>query len=212
MDDITFYHHGIKGQKWGLRRFQNKDGSLTNAGRKRYSDDGGSSEPKKQNRSLFSRKTSVKKKSSTSSKSDSKKDEEMEKKTKTTKVETLDGKSKTISEMSDQELQSAINRIRMEQTYLSMIQSKTPVTPERKNRGKEFVNKFIDEAIIPAAVGAGKNVLQKYIEKAANSALGLSTPQAKTAYQALKEQSDMLNFQVNIRNQKEKLKEKPKTS
>ena len=28
-------HHGIKGQKWGVRRFQNKDGSLTLAGRKR---------------------------------------------------------------------------------------------------------------------------------------------------------------------------------
>ena len=30
------YHHGIKGQKWGVRRFQNKDGSLTPAGRRRY--------------------------------------------------------------------------------------------------------------------------------------------------------------------------------
>jgi hypothetical protein len=29
------YHHGIKGQKWGVRRFQNANGSLTNAGRKR---------------------------------------------------------------------------------------------------------------------------------------------------------------------------------
>lgn len=29
-------HHGIKGQKWGVRRFQNEDGSLTAAGRKRY--------------------------------------------------------------------------------------------------------------------------------------------------------------------------------
>lgn len=33
------YHHGIKGQKWGVRRYQNKDGSLTPAGRKRYSPD-----------------------------------------------------------------------------------------------------------------------------------------------------------------------------
>ena len=32
------YHHGIKGQKWGVRRFQNKDGSLTPAGKKRYDD------------------------------------------------------------------------------------------------------------------------------------------------------------------------------
>jgi len=31
------YHHGIKGQKWGVRRFQNSDGSLTAAGKKRYS-------------------------------------------------------------------------------------------------------------------------------------------------------------------------------
>ena len=31
------YHHGIKGQKWGVRRFQNEDGTLTSAGKKRYS-------------------------------------------------------------------------------------------------------------------------------------------------------------------------------
>lgn len=30
------YHHGIKGQKWGVRRYQNEDGSLTEAGKKRY--------------------------------------------------------------------------------------------------------------------------------------------------------------------------------
>lgn len=33
------YHHGIKGMRWGKRRYQNSDGSLTPAGKKRYSDD-----------------------------------------------------------------------------------------------------------------------------------------------------------------------------
>ncbi|PNH20937.1 hypothetical protein B6K86_02450 [Lachnospiraceae bacterium] len=28
------YHHGIKGMKWGVRRYQNKDGSLTPAGKR----------------------------------------------------------------------------------------------------------------------------------------------------------------------------------
>lgn len=35
MYENELYHHGIKGQKWGVRRFQNKDGSLTKAGQKR---------------------------------------------------------------------------------------------------------------------------------------------------------------------------------
>lgn len=36
MSDYILCHHGIKGQKWGVRRFQKKDGSLTPAGKKRY--------------------------------------------------------------------------------------------------------------------------------------------------------------------------------
>lgn len=37
MDSNELYHHGIKGQKWGVRRYQFSDGSLTPAGKKRYS-------------------------------------------------------------------------------------------------------------------------------------------------------------------------------
>ena len=42
MDNNILAHHGIKGQKWGVRRYQNADGSLTPAGKKRYYNDDGS--------------------------------------------------------------------------------------------------------------------------------------------------------------------------
>lgn len=33
------YHHGVKGMRWGVRRYQNKDGSLISNGKQRYSDE-----------------------------------------------------------------------------------------------------------------------------------------------------------------------------
>lgn len=36
MTESELYHHGILGQKWGVRRFQNQDGSYTAAGKERY--------------------------------------------------------------------------------------------------------------------------------------------------------------------------------
>lgn len=35
--ESSLWHWGIKGMKWGVRRYQNKDGTLTEAGKKRYS-------------------------------------------------------------------------------------------------------------------------------------------------------------------------------
>lgn len=39
MENNTLNHHGTKGMRWGIRRFQRKDGSLTPEGKKRYNKD-----------------------------------------------------------------------------------------------------------------------------------------------------------------------------
>lgn len=42
--ETELYHHGVKGMKWGVRRYQNKDGSLTSEGRRREALDNKSKE------------------------------------------------------------------------------------------------------------------------------------------------------------------------
>ena len=53
MEYNELYHHGVKGMKWGVRRYQNKDGSLTSAGKKRY--DGESGDKSDRNKKIAKR-------------------------------------------------------------------------------------------------------------------------------------------------------------
>lgn len=54
METTELYHHGIKGMKWGIRRFQKKDGSLTPEGKKRYSENDNDSDSSNSSKSKTS--------------------------------------------------------------------------------------------------------------------------------------------------------------
>lgn len=136
-------HHGIKGMKWGVRRFQNKDGSLTPAGEKRRA----KLEAKIE-------KLGGKKKVDSDESGNS-----------GGKPSSSSGK-KSMSEMSDDELAKAINRARMEDAYNQLRPEPKP--PEKNAFAKQFVN----DAIKPAMINSGRklveNAMTKLIEKATN--------------------------------------------
>lgn len=46
------WHWGVKGMKWGVRRYQNANGSLTDAGKKRYDRDATTNDKKKKDNKL----------------------------------------------------------------------------------------------------------------------------------------------------------------
>lgn len=123
-DDDELSHHGILGMKWGRRRYQNKDGSLTPEGRKRYGDGDGDS-----NESYEDRKAKA-------IKSGSAKD-----------VMRFQG------DLTQQEMQFALSRIKWEKEMKSIEASET-VT------GKDRVDKFFDG--VKTATGYAGKAIQAY--------------------------------------------------
>lgn len=95
------YHHGILGQKWGVRRYQNEDGTLTAAGRRRYGED------LSQKRNAVNSAASIAREAGRVSKSF--------KNDKVTK-----NSEKKLSDMSDKELKDVLKRMNMEQQYVEL--------------------------------------------------------------------------------------------
>lgn len=132
-------HHGIHGMHWGVRRYQNKDGSLTAAGRKRIN----------QLDSEYQRLTG--KKLSKSSESNT--------------VKKTSAKPKKISEMTNEEIQEKINRIRLERTLESL-------TPKEISSGEKFA-KFIGDSTVKIAKERGIKVAGDLFEKKLREMTGL---------------------------------------
>ena len=128
-------HYGIRGMRWGIRRYQNSDGSLNTVGRKRYSTG--------KHHSIFTRKK-------TTSKVKTKPAEEKQ-------------KQKSVSEMSDAELNAFLNQKRLEQQYYQLM-----ATPQKKSavtKGKEIVGKALENAAQDTLTQIAKYAMAKSVNK-----------------------------------------------
>lgn len=126
--DNELYHFGIKGMRWGVRRYQNPDGSLTNAGKKR-----------------------LKKGHASNEETDS-----------SNKPSTKSSSTKTVKDMSDDELRQAINRLQLEQQYKNL-------SPKNVSKGKKFIDTVKNDVLKPAAIDMGKQVAKSLMTKGVNS-------------------------------------------
>lgn len=187
-DELT--HWGIKGQRWGIRRYQNKDGSLTPAGKKRLKAE--SDAIKKEAAILKNRKATqakfdrleAKRKSLEEQKKalsgDSKKDD--------------DGAQtpakKTVKDMSDNELARALTRARMEDEYNRLRPE--PQQPDKNALAKQVFDDFVK----PAAINAGKKLVQNAMDKAVEKITGDKVD--PDSLEALKSTFDKLDYKQKI--------------
>lgn len=152
------YHHGTKGMKWGIRRYQNKDGSLTPAGKKRYNQE--MEKLQAEEKVLKTRKRTQAKidKLEEKRKSNEALRKSLEGKTEDNDVETVakEPAKKTAKTMSDTELRDAVLRLTMEKQY-------SELTPAQTSRGKQFVEGMWDKAVQPALQNVAKTQIEKYL-------------------------------------------------
>lgn len=149
-------HWGIKGMKWGVRRYQNADGSLTKAGEKRYTRDAREKEFSKYDESTGKYYKSSKKNGRSDLDVDVnryvKEDWERVKRltdagstmsrnlkeTNSKAMKNAPRKEMDLSNMTDKEMRDKINRAFLEKQYNDMF------NPPQVSKGREYADKILD--------------------------------------------------------------------
>lgn len=184
METYELYHHGIKGMRWGIRRTKAQLGYKTNPTKKKV-------------KSIRDQTNEQIKRIKAQGKADSK-IARAEKKAadRIAKAEAKylpkkqsesvpKPKSKSLSEMSDDEIRERINRIRLENELKSL-------TPKQLSKGQKFVSSIATNVVGPAAREAGRRLMTDYLSKKGSELLGLKKETVEDAATKLRKEVSYL--------------------
>ena len=169
------YHYGKKGQKWGVRRYQNADGTLTDAGRKRYARDAKGKGYRDYDENADIKGANDKGSYQKTSKKNRKEDLEFDadryvtediSRTKdlgnstanmTRELQNVDRRHPSkrvkmdLSNMTDQQMREEINRANLERQYNDLF---APEMHPKRAKGREFASKALEVGGSVVVIGA----------------------------------------------------------
>lgn len=201
------YHWGTKGMKWGIRRYQNKDGSLTPAGKKRYAKEMEKLEAerkvlktKQRTAAKIAKLEKMRKENEALSEQVNGPSKKKNKKLFSKKNKETEEKKKSVKDMTDDELDSAIARARKEDEYNRL---RPPVTAETK---MSSAKKFLKETMSPAIAQASKNIVSGVMDKAVKDLLKDKVD--PNSYDAMKKTYDKLKLELDTIDVKSKIEKR----
>ncbi len=143
LDSNELYHHGIFGMKWGVRRYQNKDGSLTSAGRKRYAS--GKNVGFFEARRLKKKRVEAAKKRQATLEAKKKVEEDAQRHEAEKQEAIRSGNATQIAkfqnELSNQELRDALDRLNSKQRLSDLVDKETPKKETKLDKAMKIAEK-----------------------------------------------------------------------